>query len=121
MFLGFDLTLVFTLKDFDPGSAGLQHMLVSLPSQQVPLILLGDATVRLIPFGLAILSLTLHDTLSRRMNLILGFVFTVASFVGLATLMTQLSLETAYLLLTQLVGIAATLMIVRYSCRWPKK
>ena len=120
MFLGFDLTLVFTLKDFDPGSAGLGHMVAGLTSQQVSLILLGDAAIRLAPFGLAVLSLILNETSSRRMNLALGTVFAVASMVGLATLFTQVSYATPYLLLTQVASIAPAVMVVRYAYIWPK-
>ena len=120
MFLGFDLTLVFTLKDFDPESVGLGHMVAGLTSQQVSLILLGDAAIRLAPFGLAVLTLILKEASSRLLNLALGTVFAVASMVGLATLFTQLSYATPYLLLTQVASIAPTVMIVRYAYRWPK-
>ena len=120
MFLGFDLTLVFTLKDFDPGSAGLGHMVADLTSQQISLVLLGDAAIRLAPFGLAVLSLILSETSSRWMNLALGTIFAVASIVGLATLFTQVSYATPYLLLTQAASIVPTVMIARYAYKWPK-
>jgi len=116
--LGFNLTLVFSLKDFDPGTAGLQHMLATLPSEQLPLLLLGDATIRVVPFVLAFLSLALKDALSRWMNVGLGFVFTVAALFGLVTLLTALTFATAYLLLAQFVAIAAAALIFWYAYKW---
>jgi len=120
MFLGIDLTIVYTLKDSYPGNGGLQQMYAGLPPEQLSLLLLGDSAIRLAPFALAVLSLTVNDALSRKGNLVLGFIFTIASFFGLATLISPLTIANAYLLLTQAAGIAATAMVVLYAYRWPK-
>jgi len=117
--VGFDMSLVFSLKEFDPGSGGLQNLL-NLPSQQLYLVLLGDAAIRLAPFVLAFLSLVLKDTLNRRMNLGLGFVFAIAGVYGLVPLVTQLSFPVLYDLLTQVVVIAAAVLIFWYAYRWSK-
>lgn len=94
--------------------------MLNLPSQQLYLLLLGDAAIRLAPFVLAFLSLTLKDTLNRRMNLGLGFVFTIAGMYGLMPLVTQLSYPVLYDLLTQVVVIAAAVLIFCYAYRWSK-
>jgi len=117
--VGFDMTLVFTLKEFDPGSGGLQNLL-NLPSQQLYLLLLGDAAIRLAPFVLAFLSLALKDDLNRRMNLGLGLMFTIGGAYGLVPLVTQLSYQLLYDLLTQTVVIAAAVLIFWYAYRWSK-
>jgi len=117
--VGFDMSLVFSLKEFDPGIGGLQNLL-NLPSQQLYLLLLGDAAIRLAPFVLAFLSLALKDTLNRRLNLGLGFVFTIAGLYGLVPLVPQLSYPVLYDLLTQVVVIAAAVLIFWYAYRWPK-
>jgi len=119
--MGFVLTLVFTLKDFDPSTAGLQHMLTLLPPQQLSPYLLGDAAIRLAPFFFAFLSVILKDTWNRLTNLVLGFVFTVAGVYGLVGPMSQLSYATSYLLLTQAATIATAVLIFWYAYRWPKK
>lgn len=122
MALGFTLTLVFTLQDFDPGSNGLTHTLLTLPPQQLSWVLLGDATIRLIPFVLAILSLTLKERWSRWMNLALGLVFSIFAFSGLATLLlSQPSMSNAYLLVTQVATIAAAVLVFWCAYSWPKQ
>lgn len=116
--LGFSLTVDFTLKDFDPGSSGLSQTLSTLPPQQLSPILLGDAFIRLVPFVFAFLSLALMDAWSRRLNLVLGSVFTVFALFGLARLLSQLTFLTSYGLVTQSAAVAAPVLISWYAFRW---
>src|SRR5690242_10825501 len=81
--------LLFALNSLDPNG-GLKQMIGGLPSQQIPLALLGGATLLLIPLVMALLSLTLKDSSSRRANMILGLVFSIFQFIGVAYGLSQL-------------------------------
>ncbi len=120
MLVGFSMTLVFTIMDFDPGTNGLGHMLLITPAQQLPLILLGDAAIRLVPFVFAFLSLTLKDTWNRRMNLVLGAIFSIAASYGMVSLLlSTLSISDAYTVLIQVSTLAAPILIFRCAYKWP--
>ena len=118
---GINMTIVFTLKDFDPGRTGLGQTLSTLPSQQLYMILAGDAVIRLIPFVLAFLSLTLKSVWNRRINLILGFVFAIFAIFGLVSLLLQITDAIVYELVIQLVAIIVPILIFWYAYWWPKE
>ena len=120
MFVGLNLTLVYTLEASVPGSGGLVHAYAGLATQQLSFLLLGDAATRLAPFVFAVLSLTLKDVPSRRLNLVLGIVFGFGSLVGLASLVTPPTVEITYSLVTRAAAIAGPFLVFLYAYRRPK-
>lgn len=118
---GINLTIDFTLKDYYPGGAGSTQNIATLSSQQISLLLIGDACIRLIPFILAFLSIALKDIWNRLLNLILGIVFTFFSFIGLISLSFQLTVQAAYEVVIQIVAITAPMLISWYTYSWPKQ
>jgi multidrug transporter EmrE-like cation transporter len=120
MFVEFDFLLLFTLNNFDPNG-GLKQMISGFASQQLPLVLLGGAILLLIPLALAVLSLTLKDSSSRRANLIMGTVFAIFQFVGLVYGLSQLTASTAYLALITGAGFLAPVLVIRYAHSWPRE
>lgn len=119
--LGFVLTLDYTLQDSLPGSRGLQQMFGSLPQQQLGLLLLGDAFIRVAPFVMAFLTLVLKNRLNVWLNLALGLILTAAGLYGLMGVVSQLTIGTAYELLTQAASIAASALIFLYAYRLRKE
>ncbi len=117
MFMDFALLLLLTLNSLDVGG-GLGQMISTFPSQLVPYMLLGGAMVMLIPFVMAFLSLTLSDSSSRRVNILLGLVFTVFNLSGVAYGLSQITIASAYLLLLQTAALMASVLIVWFSLKW---
>ena len=115
------MTIDFTIKDSDPGSTGLTQTFTTLPSQQLAMILVGDAFIRLIPFVFAFLSLALKNDCIHWMNLILGFIFAIFAFFGFITLLLQFTNIKAYEIVIQVVTIISPILISWYAYRWPKE
>lgn len=119
IFIDFALLLLLTLNGLDP-SGGLEQMLAGFPSQLIPEVLLGASAILLIPFVMALLSLTLNDSSNRRANIILGMIFVVFQFSGVAYALSRLAIAYAYLTLLQTAAFVASALIVWYAYRWPK-
>jgi len=120
VFMDFALLLLLTLNGFDAGG-GMKGMIASFPSDLAPVVLLGGAIILLIPFVIAFLSLTMKDSANRRANLILGSVFAVFQFSGLAYALSRLAVQYAYLLFLQTAAFVAPALIVWYAYRWRKE
>ncbi len=120
VFMDFALLLLLTLNGFDP-SGGIKEMIARFPSQLVPEVLLGGAIVLLIPFVVAFLFPTMKDSSNRRANIILGSIFAVFQFSGVAYALTRLAIQVAYLLFLQTAAFVAPALIAWYAYRWPKE
>jgi hypothetical protein len=117
IFVDFVLLLLLVVNDLDPNG-GMRQAIAGFPSQMVPVVLLGGSVILLIPFAMALLSLTLKDSASRRMNLILGAFFTFFLFSGVVYGLSRLTISTAYLVLLMTVTFVAAALVVRYAYRW---
>jgi hypothetical protein len=78
----------------------------------------------LIPLTMAFLSVTLKDLVNRRLNIILGIVFTIGNIFHLSfEQLTQPSIHMAqpsvHQLLLNLSTVVVTALIVWYAWRWP--
>lgn len=79
-------------------------------------VMFVGAIIVLIPLVMAVSTLTLRDSINRRLNIILGAVFAIifiGNFIELATTM-----PAAYILLLSLAGIIAPIVIVWYAWKW---
>lgn len=119
IFIDFALLLLLTLNGLDP-SGGLKQMIADFPSQLIPEVLLGGSVILLMPFVMALLSLTLNDSSNRRANIILGMIFVIFQFSGVAYALSRLAILYAYLALLQTAAFVASTLIVWYAYRWPK-
>jgi hypothetical protein len=79
-------------------------------------VMFAGAIIVLIPLVMAVLTLTLRDSINRWLNIILGAVYAIifiGNFIELATTM-----PAAYILLLSLAGIIAPIVIVWYAWKW---
>jgi hypothetical protein len=74
IFVSFSLLLLLILNSLD-SSGGIKEMVAEFPSELVPVVLLGGATILLIPFIMALLTMTLKDFSIRRVNMLMGKCF----------------------------------------------
>ena len=80
-----------------------------------PETLLFYAVSLLIPLVMAFLSLTLKDSMNRRVNIIVGVVYTV---LYLCDLVAHLAVPYAYAILMGIASVVAQLLIVWYAWKW---
>jgi hypothetical protein len=80
-----------------------------------PGTLLFYAVSLLIPLVMAFLSLTLKDSLNRRVNIIVGVVYTG---LYLMDLVAHLAVPSAYAILMGAASVVAQLLIVWYAWKW---
>ncbi len=80
-----------------------------------PGTLLYYAVSHLIPLVMAFLSLTLKDSLNRRVNIIVGVVYTG---LYLMDLVAHLAVPSAYAILMGAASVVAQLLIVWYAWKW---
>ncbi len=80
-----------------------------------PGTLLFYAVSLLIPLVMAFLSLTLKDSMNRRVNIIVGVVYTV---LYLSDLIAHLAVPYAYAILMGIASVVAQLLIVWYAWTW---
>ena len=84
-------------------------------------LLLGSGTLLfyavslLIPLVMAFLSLTLKDSMNRRVNIIVGVVYTG---LYLMDLVAHLAVPSAYAILMGVASVVAQLLIVWYAWKW---
>jgi len=78
--------------------------------------LLFYAVSLLIPLVMAFLSLTLKDSMNRRVNIIVGVVYTV---LYLCDLVAHLAVPYAYAILMGVASVVAQALIVWYAWNWP--
>lgn len=83
-----------------------------------PEVLLMYAFIVLFPLVMALLTVTLKDSISRGANIIMGIVGVVLSFIGLSGEFAQ---PYAYAVLIWVSKIAVDALIVWYAYKWPKK
>jgi hypothetical protein len=83
-----------------------------------PELMFVGAIVVLIPLVMAVLTLTLKDSINRWLNIILGMVITVIYFGNFVELST--TMPAAYILLLSIAGFIASALIVWYAWKWPK-
>jgi hypothetical protein len=117
IFMGFTSLALLTLNTYDPNSTkGL------IPGLQItPQVLLGAAIMFLTPFVMAFVCLILRDSLNRWANIIVGLVFAIFQFSGVAYGLSRLAISDAYLELMQTAVFVAPALIVWYAYRWPKE
>jgi hypothetical protein len=84
-----------------------------------PELMFVGAIVVLIPLVMAVLTLTLKDSINRWLNIILGMVITVIYFGNFVELST--TMPAAYILLLSIAGFIAPALIVWYAWKWPKQ
>ncbi len=80
-----------------------------------PGTLLFYAVSLLIPLVMAFLSLTLKDSLNRRVNIIVGIVYTGLYLMDLGA---HLAVPYAYAILMGIASVVAQLLIVWYAWKW---
>ena len=81
-----------------------------------PEVMFVGAIIVLIPLVMAVLTLTIKDSINRWLNIIFGILFTlifIGNFIELATTM-----PAAYILLLSAAGIIAPIVIVWYAYKW---
>ena len=71
-----------------------------------------------IPLVMAFLSVTLNDLVNRRLNMVMGVVFTILNIFHLIEHLIQPS---AHILLLIISTVAVTSLIFWYSWKWPKQ
>ncbi len=120
VFMDFSLLLLLALNGLDSGG-GLREMIAGFPPELIPYMLLGGATILLLPFVIAFLSIALRDSQSRRVNVVLGLIFTVFNLSGVVYGLSKLSIASAYLSLLQTATFVASVLIAWYSIRWPSQ
>jgi len=84
-----------------------------------PVLMFVGAIVVLIPLVMAVLTLTLKDSLNRWLNIILGIFISIVflgNLIELATIM-----PAAHILLLSVAGFIAPVLIVWYAWKWPKQ
>jgi len=107
-----------TIAAFEPGVIE-QIMEGEIEGIKIgPEILLLMAVIYLVPLVMAFLSLTLKDSTNRWANIIVGIVFTG---LGLWDLIDALAVQSAYAILMSVSMVVATVLLVWYAWKWPKK
>ena len=84
-----------------------------------PAMMFVGAIVALIPLVMAVLTLTLKDSINRWLNIILGIVFTVIFFGNFIELST--TMPAAYIMLLSIAGFVTPALIVWSAYKWPKE
>jgi drug/metabolite transporter (DMT)-like permease len=98
---------------------GVMEELMTAGESMGPELMFAGAIVILIPLVMAVLTLTLKDSMNRWLNIILGLVFTVIYFGNFVELST--TMPAAYILLLSIAGFIAPALIVWYAWKWPKQ
>jgi hypothetical protein len=117
IFMSFSSLALLTLNIYDPNST--KQLISGL--QITPEVLLGGAIMFLFPLVMAFLCLILKDSLNRWANIVLGLVFAIFQFTGMAYGFSRLAISDAYLALMQTAAFVAPALIVWYALRWPKE
>jgi len=73
----------------------------------------------LIPLVMAFLSVTLNDALNRKINLVVGIIFTIINIFHLFGC--PVARSSVHQLLLVLSTVVVTVLIVWYAWKWPKK
>ncbi|KON30025.1 hypothetical protein AC482_04925 [miscellaneous Crenarchaeota group-15 archaeon DG-45] len=98
---------------------GVMEQLTTGAESIGPELMFVGAIVILIPLVMAVLTLTLKDSINRWLNIILGIVITViyiGNFIELSTTMLA-----AHIMLLSIAGFIAPALIVWYAWKWPKQ
>jgi hypothetical protein len=98
---------------------GVMEELMTAGESMGPELMFAGAIVILIPLVMAVLTLTLKDSMNRWLNIILGLVLTVIYFGNFVELST--TMPAAYILLLSIAGFIAPALIVWYAWKWPKQ
>ncbi len=93
-----------------------QTMAEEIPSG----ILTGWVIFDLVPLVMALLSLTLKNSINRRANILLGIVFTYLNLVALTNTLVIPPIAT-YMILPSISIVLANALIVWYAWKWPKQ
>ena len=96
-----------------PGT--LEELIEGTESLGPEMMFVGTIIV-LIPLVMAVLTLTLKDSVNRWLNIILGIVFTTIFLGNLIQLAT--TMPAAYILLLSIAGLIAPILIVWYAWKW---
>jgi len=96
-----------------------QQFLSAAIKQAGTLLSVATAAYVLIPLVMAFLSVTLNDLANRRVNLVIGIVFTIINIVHI--LGCPVAYSSAHQILIVLSTIAVSLLIVWYAWKWPKE
>ena len=84
-------------------------------------LLLAGALIDIsVPLVMAFLSLTLKDSASRWLNIIVGGIYAVLEFI---TLLEELTVgtPTGYTIVMLIAAVVALILIVWYAWKWPKQ
>ena len=92
-----------------------------IPELQNPLIMLTITLTLLILFIMPFLTLTLKDSINRRVNIILGIIYAVLEFGALIDKFTNTQKTYAHIIITTCSKIVATVLIAWYAWKWPKQ
>ena len=84
-------------------------------------VILLLAIIMVIPPVMAVLSITLKDSINRWANIIVGIVFAGLVLVGLGEYLMKQDAYYAGLILVAIVEFVVAAMIVWYSWKWPKQ
>jgi hypothetical protein len=110
---------VFTLMFFGPGMIDEIRAGTYVGEPVTGEFLLMNAIFLLIPLVMAVLSLTLKDSINRWANIIVGIVFTILSIVSLILAFTMDLSIYAFGLLLDISMVVAPMLIVWYA--WKSK
>jgi len=84
-------------------------------------VILLLAIIMVIPPVMAVLSITLKDSINRWANIIVGIVFAGLVLVGLGEYLMKQDAYYAGLMLVAIVEFVVAALIVWYSWKWPKQ
>lgn len=113
--VAFLVSLVSAL--FEPGAIARIAAGEMAGFQVTPELVLLTTVMMLVPLVMAFLSLTLKDSINRWTNVVLGVVYTgICLFDWLGSLA-----EPAYQVLMHISRIVASILIVWFAWKWPKK
>ena len=79
------------------------------------------AIITLIPSVMAVLSITLKDSINRWANIIVGIVFAFLVLIGLSEYLMKQDAYYAGLILVGIVEFVVAALIVWYAWKWPKQ
>jgi O-antigen/teichoic acid export membrane protein len=109
----FELYLPGFIEDIIAGESGGE------PITAEAILLL--AIITLIPPVMAVLSITLKDSINRWANIIVGIVFAFLALVGLGEYLMKQDAYYAGLILVAIVEFVVAALIVWFAWKWPKK
>ena len=96
----------------------LVHQLISGEMKIDPMMFFFMSLFWWVPLVMAFLSVTLKDMINRRLNLVMGTVFTILNIIHLIEHLTQPS---AHQLLIIVSTVVVTALIFWYAWKWPKE